>query len=256
MPRAKKSFGQHFLQSPSVIRAIIEAADLNPGDTVVEVGPGTGVLTRALVETGAKVVAIEADRDLIPVLSAEFGDQIELILGDALDVARDPVPLVPGPWFLCSNLPYNVGTEILERFLASSHPPVRAVVMVQKEVGDRMMARPGDMSLLSVAVQVYAQVSRVVRVPPGAFVPPPKVDSVVIQLDVTPKVQDPERLIALAKIGFRSRRKQLRKNLEEGGVGTRETVGAFLAQMGLPETARPQELSVENWIDLMGYFAF
>ena len=257
MVHAKKSFGQHFLKSPRVVSAIIESAEIKKGETVVEVGPGTGVLTRALVTAGARVIAIEADRDLIPVLEAEFGDAIELIEGDALhfDFTLHPLlsttyPLPPTPYTLCSNLPYNVGTEILERFLTSTHPPRRCVVMVQKEVGDRMMALPGDMSLLSLAVQIYADVQRVVRVPPGAFSPPPKVDSVVIRLDKNQKATDPESVIALAKTGFHARRKQLHRNLADAGIAKSETVKEWLVSQGLKETARAQELSVENWIAL------
>lgn len=252
MMRAKKSFGQHFLNSPKVIRAIIEAAEIKKGETVLEVGPGTGVLTEALVESGARVIAIEADRDLIPVLEEKFGDKIELIYGDALKLSPRDYNLQPATYKLCSNLPYNVGTEIIERLLKSETPPSRCVVMVQKEVGDRMIAEPGSMSVLSVAIQIYTDPSRIIKVPPGAFNPPPKVDSIVVRLDRNVKAENPEEVIAIAKVGFSSRRKQLHRNLNDKGVASSSDVKLWLAQRGLSETARAQELSVEDWIYLLG----
>src|SRR3989338_8197695 len=245
--RPKKSFGQHFLKSGKVVRAIIEAAEIVQGETVVEVGPGTGVLTRALVETGARVIAIEADRDLIPSLEADFGDTIKLVCADALHFDYS---LLPTAYSLTSNLPYNVGTEILKRFLTAKHPPSRCVVMVQKEVGERMLAAPGKMSLLSVAVQLYTDPKRVTNVSSGSFSPPPKVESAVVRLDWNPKTQYPEAVIALAKTGFRARRKQLHRNLADAGVKTSEETKAWLLSRGLPETARAQELSLKDWIDL------
>ncbi len=269
MIRAKKSFGQHFLKSPSVVSAIIKAAELRPGEIVVEVGPGTGVLTRALVETGARAVAIEADRDLFPGLEAEFGDRIKLVEGDALKVdllaitTPTPRPNVPvrngrasfkrrgsSAYKLIANLPYNVGTKILKHFLTSEHPPIRCVVMVQKEVGERMLACPGKMSLLSVAIQLYTDPTRVTNVSSGSFSPPPRVDSVVVRLDWNPKIQHPEAVMTLAKAGFRARRKQLHRNLADAGILESEKTKAWLRVRGLTETARAQELSPKDWIDL------
>jgi len=279
---AKKSFGQHFLQDKSVIKKIIVAAEIVPGETVLEIGPGHGILTQALVESGAHVIAVEADRDLIPGLKEKFGDSIELIQGDILQWTP---PTDIKSYKLVSNLPYNIASAVLEKFLSSpgrgrmGGGPTRLVVMVQKEVADRMLAKPGDMSVLSVACQIYATIKRVCNVPPGAFRPMPKVDSTVVSLlpltkgelegdeemgsglgygifrtnlllkkshipDLTPS----EQVIALAKLGFASRRKQLQGNLGKK-YGT-EHVKVVLRDMGSSEKVRAQELSIDQWLML------
>ena len=250
---AKKSFGQHFLQDKSVIRKIIAAAEIVPGETVLEIGPGHGVLTEALVDAGARVVAIEADRDLIPELKEKFGDRIELISGDALRL-NDSTTQRLNDYKLVANLPYNIASAVLEKFLSAEHPPTRLVVMVQKEVAERILAKPGEMSVLSVACQLYADVKRVCNVPPGAFRPVPKIHSAVVRMDVGLGARglkmeyDPELVIGLAKLGFRSRRKQLHGNLSARFDGT--LVKQCLREMGLSEKARAQELSVEEWVGL------
>ena len=250
--KAKKSFGQHFLRDQAVVKKIIDAAEIQSGETVLEIGPGEGVLTVALVKAGAHVVAIEADRDLIPHLQERFGDAITLVRGDALTVPSAALCLPSAPYKFVSNLPYNVGTAILERFLAdASHPPMRLVVMLQREVGERILAKPPDMGLLSVACQVYADAKRVVRVSPGAFVPPPKVESLVIRLDRNPKCQDPEAVLAIAKAAFAHPRKQLSRHVF-GGAGSQK-VREFLLSRGLSGKARAQELSVDDWVALASF---
>lgn len=248
MPRAKKQFGQNFLVDAGVVRKIVAAAGIVPGEAVLEIGPGTGLLTEALVAAGAKVTAVEADRDLIAPLRAKFGDAIELVEGDILSLA-DAVARRLGRYKLVANIPYNITSDILNRFLTAARPPSRMVLMVQREVADRIAAAPPDMSLLSVVCQLYADVSRVANVPRGAFRPSPNVDSAVVRLD--PKAApDAEKVIALAKVGFSSRRKQLHGNLSGPGIATSAAVKAALASMGLPETARAENVSVHNWIAL------
>ena len=280
---AKKSFGQHFLHDQSVIKKIIVAAEIKPGETVLEVGPGHGVLTQALVAAGAKVIAVEADRDLIPELQKRFGDKAEIVLSDILkfdfertgDPTWSPVLLSSKHWRphraastykLVANLPYNIATAVIEKFLSAKHPPTVLVVMVQKEVADRMMAKPGDMSVLSVACQIYADLKRVTNVGPGAFNPPPKVDSTVVRLSLraersnplfeiasspvaSRKDTDKEAVIGLAKAGFRSRRKLLKKNLE-GAKWSKEAIKSAMDKACVDEMARAQELSVEQWVQL------
>lgn len=246
MPRAKKTYGQNFLVDKGVVRKIIEAADIVPGEAVLEVGPGTGALTEALVAAGAKVTAVEADRDLIPALRETFGDTIELVEGDIL--AYD---LPPTAYKLIANIPYNITSPLLYRFLTAPNPPSRMVLMVQREVADRMAGKPPDMSLLSVVCQLYADVSKVTNVPAGAFRPAPKVDSAVVRLDVRPaEVGDPEAVVRTAKAGFSSRRKQLHGNLSGAGIASSQSVKDALTTLNLPPTSRAENLTVHNWIQL------
>lgn len=250
----KKSFGQHFLHDQHVIDQIVDAAMIASDELVVEVGPGGGALTERLEKRAmgeGSLILIESDRDLIPSLQNRFPDA-KIVQADAAQVDYDT--FTGGrPWVFVSNLPYNAGNAILERVLQSKYLPRRLVIMVQKEVGERMMAKPGDMSLLSVAIQMYCDVERVCIVKPGAFNPPPKVDSIVLRLSsrrLATNDQRPELIISLAKIGFAHRRKQLRSTLAAGNVATIERIDAVFESLGLAKTVRPQELSVEQWKEL------
>ncbi len=251
MPRAKKHFGQNWLIDETVVKKMIEAAQIQAGETVLEVGPGTGVLTQALVDAGARVTAVEADTSLIGPLRDKFGDAIELIEGDVLSSSYN---LPSTTYKLIANIPYNITSDLLRRFLTQEPRPTRLVIMVQKEVADRIVAIPPDMSLLSVVCQVYAQCRRVANVPAGAFRPIPKVDSAIVRLDVSLKPTtyplQPESVIALAKLGFSSRRKQLHGNLKSLlGIDSQQVKKA-LEGLELATTVRAEELSVENWIEL------
>lgn len=259
---AKKSYGQHFLKDQSVIDKIIAAAEILPNDLVVEVGPGTGALTKSLAPIASKLVLIEADRDLIENLHTVF-PQAEVIQADAAKIDFDELVSGIAPllltkeeseevqgWVFVSNLPYNAGNAILMNVLTSKTPPKRSIVMLQKEVGERMLGI--DPGLLTVAVSLYAQVEKVCTVPPGAFSPPPKVDSVVLKLTPhdKPLTADPERVIAIAKAGFATRRKQLHKNLSEANLFSSEAVKAKLVELGYSPLARAEELLLKDWIDL------
>lgn len=247
MIRAKKSFGQNFLVDQRVVEKIIAASDIQSGEAVLEIGPGTGILTAALVATGARVTAVEADHDLIAPLKEKFGNQIELIESDIFSYN-----LPPTTYKLISNIPYNITSQILETFLTAEHPPTRMVLMVQREVADRITAKPPNMSLLSVVCQLYADVKRVVNVPASAFRPAPKVESAVVRLDKTDRTNrtNNEVVIKLAKAGFSSRRKQLHNNLAGAGIASADTIKSHLVTLGLPPTARAENLSVHNWIAL------
>ncbi len=235
-----------------MIRKIIAAAEIEPGEVVLEIGPGTGVLTRALVEAGAKVVAVEADASLVPALQEEFAEKATIIHADILSFMKDAEQLCAhgvkaGKYKLVANLPYAITSLVLEQFLV--HPPVpsRLIVMVQREVADRIVSKPGDMSVLSVMCQIYATCSKVVNVKPGSFVPAPKVSSSVIALAcLEQKGFDPEKVISLAKQGFSSRRKQLHHNLKS----TFPDPKAVLESLGLDPRVRAQELTVADWVKL------
>lgn len=265
---AKKSFGQHFLRDGAVVQSILNAAAPEEFSLTVEVGPGQGALTASLAGRAKALMLIEADRDLIPSLSARFPDA-QIIQGDAAQV---PLPTPHEPWLLVGNLPYNAANAIIMHALEAPTPPARMVVMVQKEVGERLLGSPGSRGLLTVAVQLYADVERICTVKPGAFVPPPKVDSMVVK--ITPQNSPPpgggvggggsnalapttsdsslERrrcanVIRLAKAGFANRRKQLHGNLAEAGIAPSERTKQALTTLGLPPTARAEELSIAQW---------
>jgi 16S rRNA (adenine1518-N6/adenine1519-N6)-dimethyltransferase len=251
-PIAKKSYSQNFLKDQSVIQKIVAAAEIIEGDIVLEIGPGTGVLTRALVEAGAKVVAVEADQSLISPLQETFGEHATIVNADILSFMKSAEQLSElgikqGEYKLVANLPYAITSAILEQFLVHPPCPSRMIVMVQREVADRIVVKPGGMSVLSVMCQLYALCKRVVNVKASAFVPAPKVDSAVVRLDL--KAQegfDPESVISLAKQGFSARRKQLHHNLKAGYKDVKEA----LVSIGLDPRVRAQELSVEDWVKL------
>jgi 16S rRNA (adenine1518-N6/adenine1519-N6)-dimethyltransferase len=274
-PLAKKSFGQNFLVDRSVVAKIVAAAEIVPGEDVLEVGPGTGALTEALVSAGARVTAVEADRDLIPALRAKFGADANVVEADIFEylAAGDPCgarrprprssprglrpiasrPLPGRAYKVVANIPYNITSRLLETFLTSETPPSRLVLMVQREVADRLLAKPPDMSLLSVACGLYADASRVANVPAGAFRPAPKVDSAVVRLDMRGAGRmEAEAVVRVAKAGFASRRKQLHGNLAAAGIASSAATKDALVSLGLPPTARAENLTVHNWILLAG----
>ncbi len=251
----KKSFGQHWLKSKPLVEKIVDAAELTGRDHVLEIGPGTGLLTEALVDKTNNLVAVEADRDLIHVLRKKFGPDLNLIKGDILKIPNNEFFSNPKiKYKIVANLPYNIASAVIIKFLVEEPRPSRMVVMVQKEVADRITAKPPDMGVLSVVCQLYADVKQVCKVKPGSFSPPPKVDSAVVRFDLVSlsrkkiKPIEAEAIIKLAKAGFASRRKQLQKNLAAAKIVSAERTRLILKKMKLPETARAEELSVKDWI--------
>lgn len=252
MTTAKKSFGQHFLHDESHIARIIAAADIQPADMIVEVGPGRGALTQHLASHGERLHLVELDRDLLPALQEQY-PQARLHREDAAQT--NFAAFVCQPWVFVSNLPYNAGNAILMNVLETTPAARRVVIMVQKEVGERIrFIDEHERGVLGVAVQSYAHVENMWIVPPGAFSPPPKVDSAVLVL--TPRTltaQDrvqAERVIRLAKTGFAHRRQQLQKTLAGAGYGTPDMVKKVLEEIGHTKSARPQELTLEDWQNL------
>ena len=242
----KKSFGQHFLHDKGVIQRIVDTLDIGDGQ-VVEIGPGAGALTQVLVQRmpAQRLTLIEADRDLVPNLVEQFPG-VTIVQGDA---AKTDIQATD--WVLIANLPYNAAAAILKNAFVRPNPPKQAVIMVQKEQADRMRAPVGEMSLLSVFIQLYTSPKKVFDVGSGAFTPAPNVESTVLKLTTLPgNWEENESVLALAKAGFSSRRKQLHKNLAAQGVATSDEVKQQLRAIGLPETARAQELSVDQWRDL------
>lgn len=256
----KKSFGQHFLHDQHAIEKILQAAMPEEFTNVVEVGPGPGALTSGIVhrriaahgKNGAGLTLLEADADLIANLEETY-PKATVVRTDAAKFDYGSLPFGGKPWLLIGNLPYNAASAIIMQALAAPQPPARLVVMVQKEVGERMLALPHAMSVLSVAIGVYATVEKVCIVLPGAFFPPPKVDSMVLRLaPIAPIVGalDPEKIIGLAKVGFASRRKFLSSNLAKAKITTAVQVQEWLIAQGLSAMARAEELSVGQWEQL------
>jgi 16S rRNA (adenine1518-N6/adenine1519-N6)-dimethyltransferase len=247
--RPSRALGQNFVADPNTVRRIARLAGVGPGDRVLEIGAGLGSLTLALAGTGARVRAVEIDRHLLPVLAAVVaGLDVEVVPGDALTL--DLAALTAGgPWSLVANLPYNVATPLVLRFLAEAPAVGRLLVMVQKEVAERLAAAPGDPAYGAVSVKVaYRAVATLVgAVPPTVFVPRPNVASALVALvrrpapAVDPAQVPADRLFALVEAGFAHRRKMLRRALA-GVVGPE----AF-ARAGVAPTARAEELGVADW---------
>ena len=240
--------GQHFVVDANTVRRIARLAGVGPGDRVVEVGAGLGSLTLALAETGAAVLAVEVDRGLVPVLREVVGPAgVEVVEADALQVDWDEL-LGEGSWTLVANLPYNVATPLIADLLDAVPAVTRMLVMVQREVGERLAAEPGDDAYGAVSVKVsYWATARVVaRVPPSVFMPAPKVESVLVEIRrrSQPAIGadvDPEWLFALVAAGFGQRRKMLRRSL--AGLVAPEPFAAA----GIRPEARAEELGVEDW---------
>jgi 16S rRNA (adenine1518-N6/adenine1519-N6)-dimethyltransferase len=265
----RKRFGQHWLTSEKVLSKIVAAAAVTDQDIVLEIGPGTGVLTQSLLPLAQAVVAVEIDRDLHHRLSQKFAQKpnLHLIQGDFLTL--DPTALeLPTPPLLASvrscpnkvvaNIPYYITGPILEKLLGTINRPNpqpydSIVLLVQKEVAERLYAKPGSRSFgaLSVRVQYLADCDLVCPVPAKAFQPPPKVDSAVVQLRprTLPVVaESPDYLDQLVRLGFASKRKMLRNNLK--ATVDRDHLLTVMTELAIPETARAEDLSVPQWIAL------
>ncbi len=254
MPRPRKSFGQHWLKDASVHNAIIQAAQLTPETIVLEIGPGTGQLTRRLLNAAGHVVAVELDFKLHQLLQKKFADKtnLTLIQGDFLEM-----PLPPEPKVVVANIPYNITSPILDRLLGSLTAPVhqfeRIVLLLQQEVAARLVALPGSKTYggLSVRSQLLAECTWICDVSPKAFVPAPKVTSTVVRLKPqlwSPPPHDWQYLDQLVRMGFATRRKTLANNLQT--VVDKDVLEATLAQLGLPPQARAENLSVAQWVAL------
>jgi len=255
--RAKKGLGQHFLVDRGVLEKIISAAELEPSDTVIEVGPGLGVLTGELVKKAANVIAIEADSKLASSLQKTFSKipQLTVLNADVLEI--DPGEIFAKErqsYKVVANLPYYIAAPILRHFLEASLKPSLMVVMVQKEVGQSIVAAPGDMSILGISVQLYGKPTIVDYVPAQSFYPQPKVDSAIVRIDVYPKpaveVRDIAGFFEIVKAGFSAPRKQIRNSLALGLQVTSAEVVELLGQAGIEPQRRPETLSLEEWAKL------
>ena len=260
--RARKRFGQHWLTDASVLDRIVAAAEIAPGERVLEVGPGRGALTERLLATPlATLLAVELDRDLVAGLRQRFGHEPRLLLleGDALTLPLVP-PEGPAPRKVVANIPYNITGPLLERLVGRLDRPVlppyqRLVLLVQQEVGERIRAAPGSSaySALSVRLQLLARCSAICAVPPRCFSPPPRVMSEVILLEPLPPEQllPPQRarqVESLLRRCFAARRKMLRNSL--AGLLPDDQLAELAAAAGVELSQRPQELAPQRWLAL------
>ena len=246
MKPLKKRLGQHFLTNKSILRRIVQLANISSGDTVVEIGPGKGTLTTELANAAGRVIGIEIDRDFIPALRSTVPSNVEITEGDALQI-----DLPDTPFHVVSNLPYNVATPLFKRFIEHRNHILAVTVMVQKEVAERLIAKPRTKTYgpLSVLIQYYANVTYGFTVRPGAFTPPPKVDSAVIRLEWKPDVPNGTLFTDFVHEVFSSRRKTLANNLLGmfGSLGRDEIVHR-LEQCRIAVNARPEELSLDEFL--------
>lgn len=245
----KKSLGQNFLNSEKALASIIRAADLEDTDTVLEIGPGKGALTEKLLAARCSVLAIEKDDELYEFLKEKFKTEIQ---NNKLSLLHDDIlnfRLEPRPYKLVANIPYNITGAILEKFLSSGHQPERMVLLVQKEVAERIVERDGKGSILSVSVKAYGKPRYVEVVKAGSFVPAPKVDSAIIAIEGISKQFfadfDEKSFFEMLKTGFSSKRKKLSSNLATK-FDKNSVLEAFSA-LNLDENVRAEDLKIENW---------
>lgn len=250
--RLKKGLGQNFLADPVHLDRIVAAAELTSDDVALEIGPGVGTLTLRLAQRAGRVVAVELDAAFLPVLVEMLAGQsnVTVVQGDILQL--DPAALVNGePYKVVANLPYYITSAAIRHLLTAAQPPDLVVLTIQREVAQRIVARPPDMSLLAVSVQYYAEPQMVARIPAGAFYPPPKVDSAIIRLRrwQTPPVDVPsdDLFFAVAKAGFGQRRKQLRNSLGSGLSIGGDAADRLLTVAGVDPTRRAETLTLDEW---------
>jgi len=254
--RPNKGLGQHFLFERGLVERMVRQASVSEDDTVLEIGPGLGILTSELLRKADRVVAVELDRSLAAHLRAAFGDlpDFELVHGNALSLSSDELVPPGEPFDVVANLPYSVGTAILRHLLEQPRKPRRLTVMLQKEVAERLTAQPPDMSILGVATQFFAEPRLAFTVPPEAFIPPPKVDSAVVLLDVRDEQPLPEALqplfFKIVNAGFRQKRKQITNAIADVLQVPKSDIAAWLEASGVAPTRRAETLSVDEWVTL------
>lgn len=249
--KAKKSLGQNFLIKPEIAEEIVKVAEVSDKDTIIEVGPGLGILTKELLDTGAKVYAIEKDFELVEVIRKAFGSNknLKIIHQDALFFD----PSILGDYKIVANLPFNIGSPLIRKFLESQNQPKSMTVMLQKEVAEKIVAEPGssERGILTLAVEFYAQAEIVIMVPKTSFRPQPKVDAAVIK--ITPKQKsniEPRAFFQVVKAGFSSKRRQVHNSLAATLHLDKNIVLEILQKAQIDPMLRAEDLNLEQWIKL------
>ena len=251
--KARKGLGQHFLIDETVLKTIISAAELSPEDFVIEIGPGLGVLTAELARSAGSVIAVELDSKLASRLKHKLSSlhNITIINADILKVDLSDLIKGKNSYKVVANIPYYITSPLLHYFIEASPKPSLIVVMVQKEVGEAIVAQPGEMTVLSVSLQVYSKPRIIAYVSAQSFYPPPKVDSVIVRFDMLPKpaveVDDINNFLTFVRCGFRSPRKQLRNSLAQGlGIKQNEAT-PLLTEAKIEPQRRPETLNLNEW---------
>lgn len=253
MAGPNKSLGQHWLRDRGVLASIADEASISKEDAVLEIGPGLGTLTSELLRRAGRVIAVEFDAELARKLPGQFpGTALTVVQHDILTF---DLMSLPQDYKVVANVPYYITSKIIQRLMTSENQPVVAVLLVQKEVAERLAAAPGDMSILAVSAQLYATVSLGDVVPASYFTPPPKVDSQVVILHrrTAPLVAeaDEKSFFRVVKAGFSARRKKLRSSLSGGLALSKDQVELLLAKANISADWRAEDLTIDDWIRLM-----
>lgn len=249
----KKSLGQNFLVETRALEKICELAELSPDDQVLEIGPGTGALTAMMAASAGRVITVELDDRLLPILLEELAafDNVEVFHRDILNL--DHTSLFAQSFKVVANLPYYITGAVLRHLMVPKKKPQLMVLTVQKEVAERLTAQPGEMSILAVSVQLHGLIRREFAIPAGSFWPKPAVDSAVIRFDKRESnlipYGDEESFLRLVKMGFSSKRKQLQKNLR-ALISDKVLLNDKLRSAGIDGTRRAETLSIEEWLAL------
>lgn len=250
--RANKRLGQNFLQEPYALEKIVQAAEIHPTDTVLEIGPGLGSLTRYLAAAAQEVIAVELDGKLFPPLETVIAPyhNIQLVHGDILGIEPKEI-IEQSDYLVVANIPYNITSAVIRHLLESSPKPRRIVLTIQKEVAERICAGPGNMSLLALSVQVYGQPRIAMHIPASAFFPAPKVDSSVLVVDIYSSPSVDESLLdiffQLIKAGFSQKRKKLRNSISAGMRQSPAETEKLLQAADIDPQRRAETLSLEEW---------
>ncbi len=249
-----KSRGQNFLTDENVIAKIVAAAELSSTDTVLEIGPGDGALTRPLAETVRRVIAVEIDRGRARQLSQSVPDNVEIRHEDILKSRLEEFDLKDGQFVTVANLPFNVGTAVIQKLLSDSIRPQRLIVVLQAEVADRIVARGGKESILSLSVQLYGRVQKLFAIPRQAFRPQPRVEAAVVKItvDLESKLNNEQKkaILGLIKAGFSAKRKILVRNLYEKKKIPIDKAKKALQTLGKTPLVRAEDLRLQDWVQL------
>jgi 16S rRNA (adenine1518-N6/adenine1519-N6)-dimethyltransferase len=254
--RPSKGMGQNFLFERGIVQQLVDVLDVQSTDRVLEIGPGLGILTEELLHHAKDVVAIELDRKLAAHLRATFGDvaTFHLYEADALKIDLVEVINQDEPYLVAANLPYSVATAVLRRLLETDHRPARLALMMQKEVAERLVARPPEMTIVGIAAQFYASTRIAFMVPPTVFLPPPRVESAVVLLETHESLALPldqhDRFFRIVNAGFRHKRKQIANSIADEFDAPKSEITDWIVATGIDPMRRAQTLDVAEWVAL------